>query len=315
MGHNGDFFGTQATRDALERCGAVTFDAPMADVTTFRTGGPADALLSPRSAPALGDAIAIARDARIPLTIIGGGSNLLVGDRGIRGLVIRIATPTDAAAPLGAMRSGRDDMVYAGAGVRKEDFIRFAIDAGYGGVEFMAGIPGCMGGGIVMNAGTNMGTFVDILRSIECVDDAGELRSLEVTREMSSYRRFDIPPGWVVVGGYFQLPRASSTETVRNRVQTILAERAQKHPIAYPCAGSVFKNPAGHAAWRLINDAGLKGHRIGGAMVSELHTNFIINCERAAACDVRALVLLVQERVKERFGIELETEIKMIGEF
>ena len=179
----------------------------------------------------------------------------------------------------------------------------------------MAGIPGCIGGGIMMNAGTFMGSFADILVDADIVDPEGNSRTVKINRSMSSYRKMNIDGGAVVTGARFRLERTDDAGRVRARVAEILSDRKAKHPLEYPSAGSVFKNPEGHSSWKLIDEAGLKGARVGGAAVSTLHTNFIINLDNATSRDVRALIDLVRETVQVKFGIELETEVKMIGSF
>ncbi len=208
-----------------------------------------------------------------------------------------------------------DGSVYADATARKDFFMEFAISSGFGGVEFMAGIPGCVGGGIMMNAGTYMGSFADILADVDIVDAEGNARTMKIDRSMSSYRHMDIDRGAIVTGARFRLERTDDPGLVRGRVAGILADRKGKHPLDYPSAGSVFKNPDGHSSWKLIDEAGLKGARIGGAAVSTLHTNFIINIDNATSGDVRALIDHVRETIRKKFGLEMEPEVKMIGSF
>lgn len=296
----------------LEPLGEVRLHAPMKDYTTFRTGGPADLLVYPRDPGALKEIVLLARGKNIPLTVIGGGSNLLVGDRGIRGIVVRLS---EDGVREGVMRIEDGNTVYADGIKKKKDFTRFCVDNGLSGVEFMAGIPGCVGGGIVMNAGTTMGNFADILDRVLFVDADGRLGIKKVTGAMAGYRRMDIGEGAIVWGGYFRLPRAEDPDAVRARIEEIMEERGRKHPLSYPSAGSVFKNPEGRSSWKLIDDAGLKGKRIGGAMVSELHTNFIVNVDNATSRDILELIDLVRERVGCLFHADLEPEIKMLGEF
>jgi UDP-N-acetylmuramate dehydrogenase len=206
-------------------------------------------------------------------------------------------------------------LVYADASVRKEDFVSACLENGLEGVEFMAGIPGCIGGGIAMNAGTLMGSFSDILTDVDILDMKGEIKKIPVSREMSSYRRLHLPEYVAIMGGHFKLQRSADVRSAEMRVGEILKDREGKHPLEYPSAGSVFKNPEGHSSWKLINDAGLKGVRIGGACISAKHTNFIINECNATSSDIHRLIIHVQETVERKFGIHLEPEVKMIGEF
>lgn len=298
--------------DALSEWGRVLENEPLKGHTTFRTGGPADVLVIPSDNRCVARIVAAAREARLPLTIIGGGSNLLVGDRGIPGIVMRLCEDDARPAVMSVLGDGS---IYADAIAGKDRFIEYAVSSGFGGVEFMAGIPGCVGGGIMMNAGTYMGSFADIIIDVDIVDGEGNARTVRIDRSMSSYRHMDIDGGSIVTGARFRLERTDDPDRVRGRVAEILADRREKHPLDYPSAGSVFKNPAGHSSWKLIDEAGLKGARIGGAAVSTLHTNFIINTGNATSSDVRALIDLVRETVRKKFGLELETEVKMIGSF
>jgi len=298
--------------DALSEWGRVFEHEPLKGHSTFRTGGPADVLVMPSDNRSVARIVSVAREARVPLTVIGGGSNLLVGDRGIAGIVMRLCEDDARPAVISVLDDGS---VYTDAIAGKDRFIEFAITSGFGSVEFMAGIPGCMGGGIMMNAGTYMGSFVDILIDADIVDAEGNARTVKIDRSMSSYRHMNIDAGAIVTGARFRLARTEDPGRVRERVEDILADRKGKHPLEYPSAGSVFKNPDGHSSWKLIDEAGLKGARIGGAAVSTLHTNFIINIDNATSRDVRELIDLVRETVQKKFGIELETEVKMIGSF
>jgi UDP-N-acetylmuramate dehydrogenase len=160
-----------------------------------------------------------------------------------------------------------------------------------------------------------MGSFVDILADVDIVDADGMKRVVSIDRSMSSYRHMNIGKGIIITGARFRLPAADNREIVRARVEEILTDRRTKHPLDYPSAGSVFKNPDGHSSWKLINDAGLKGKTVGGASVSELHTNFIINVNNATSSDIRNLINLVRETVYKKFGVELEPEVKMVGLF
>lgn len=284
---------------------------PMSKYTTFKTGGPADIVTCPRTKEEVKIILSVAAAKGVPYTVMGGGSNLLVSDAGIRGIVIRISA--DAAdAPLTELSRGR---IHASASVKKSDFIEYCLGRGYGGVQFMAGIPGVLGGGIVMNAGTTMGSFVSILDSVEYVTREGQFFSMPVTVDMASYRKFSVPEGAVITAATFNLTVAENPAAVRAEIEYILRDRESKHPLEYPSAGSVFKNPQGKSSWQLIQQAGLKGRRVGGAMISEKHTNFIVNVDNATSEDIRNLIDLVRNEVFRKFGIELEAEIRMIGEF
>jgi len=294
--------------DELSCLGSALLNEPLSAFTTFRTGGPAEILFEPAGEGELKAALGLINRAGVSLTVIGGGSNLLVSDEGIRGVVVRIAS--DGAAPVYS-----EGLVYADAGVSKENFIRFALDKGLGGVEFMAGVPGTVGGGIYMNAGTNMGSFSGILKNVRLLGPSGEISTVSAVDSISGYRSMALPEGSIILGGFFDLPRSADVPAVRKRVEEIIAGRWLKHPMEYPSAGSVFKNPEGHSSWKLINDSGLKGYSIGGAKVSEKHTNFIINTGSASSADIYRLVKHVQEKVYAGTGIMLETEIRLLGKF
>jgi UDP-N-acetylmuramate dehydrogenase len=297
--------------DRLNAAGRVLVDEPMSRHTTFRTGGPADALVYARDVRALQEIVRLVKGSDQPLTVIGGGSNLLVSDRGIRGITVRMSAD---GVFQGNISIRNDGAVYADSTILKEDFIAFCLDHELSGMEFMAGIPGCLGGGIIMNAGTTMGNFIDIVESIDYVNSSGELKTLRLRREMAGYRRLDVEEGAIITGGCFRLARCPDIRRTREIVNGILRDRSMKHPLAFPSAGSVFKNPDGHSSWKLVDDAGLKGCRIGGAMVSELHTNFIINFDNASSSDILRLIEHVRETVHARFNITLVPEIRLIGE-
>jgi UDP-N-acetylmuramate dehydrogenase len=295
----------------LERLGQVLMNEPMKKYTTFKTGGPADILVHPFSMDSVRDIANIARQTSIPLTIIGGGSNLLVGDKGIRGIVIRIGNGI----PQRRIHIREDGTIFAESSISKQDFIEFSLNNEYEGIEFMAGIPGCIGGGIVMNAGTDLKTFSDILISIRYVKNNGTIVEKKITRDMATYRSLVIDDGAIILSAVFGLQKSVHLDSVRRRINKIVEERSHKHPINYPTAGSVFKNPEGLQAWKLIEDSGLRGKQIGGAAFSELHTNFIINFNNATSWDILNLIEIAIERVQTKYEVTLETEIRLLGEF
>jgi len=298
--------------DTLSVYGNVLTDVPMKQYTTFKTGGPADILVHPLSSDDMRTIAAIASENRIPLTVIGGGSNLLVGDGGIRGIVMRVALDDDDDKLIISSEMGT---IRADARVKKSTLIQHCIHRGFSGVEFMAGIPGCLGGGIVMNAGTNMGCFADILTRVRYINSKGKKIDEVINRANTGYRSMGLPEGSIVYSAVFSLVPAENAQVVQHSVEQIIRERNQKHPVQFPSAGSVFKNPDGLASWKLINDAGLKGKSVGGAMVSDLHTNFIINTGNATSADIRNVIELVQDTVLKTYGIHLYPEVRMIGDF
>ena len=296
----------------LEQYGFISQNAPLSDFTSYAVGGPADLLIHPKSNKDIPEILKNIKSEGYPLTIVGGGTNLLVGDKGIRGVVLRISEDNLIQ---GELKDNGDGIVYGDATIAKKDFVNFSLSCGYKGIEFMAGIPGSIGGGIIMNAGTNLGWFADILTSVDIVTEEGGFNTLPVTDSMSCYRYLDLPQLSVVTGSHFKLQRAENPKEIEQTIEKLLKEREEKHPLNYPSAGSVFKNPEGQSSWKLIDDSGLKGYRIGGAMVSELHTNFIINYDNATSHDIKNLIQHVQEVVNKKFSVNLETEIRMIGDF
>jgi UDP-N-acetylmuramate dehydrogenase len=295
----------------LRSFGHVIENASMKDFTTFRTGGTADVLIFPKNIEDAASIVRYASKSGVALTVIGWGSNLVVGDKGIRGIVVRMA---ENDVMKGTIEQKGDGFLYADAIVRKRDLMNAAAALSYTGCEFMAGIPGCVGGGILMNAGTFMGTFIDILESIRYVAKSGEIKEAELHHDMARYRGLDLADAAVVWGGLFTFEERKSPEDIQALIDEINADRLKKHP-QDPSAGSVFKNPEGHSSWKLVNDSGLRGKKVGGAMVSDLHTNFIINTGNATSQDVRNLISFVQETVQKKFGVELHTEVKILGEF
>jgi UDP-N-acetylmuramate dehydrogenase len=298
----------------LSGLGEVKTGENLSRYTTFRAGGPADVLFTPADPLCLGEVRALAKSGGVPFTVIGGGSNLLVSDSGVRGIVARVCA-VEGTPGMIRMEDDGDCLLYADARVDKKDFIAFALARGFEGMEFMAGLPGCIGGGIAMNAGTGMGWFSDILVRVRYIDGHDEPVEKEITAEMARYRDLAVEPDAIFLGGNFRLKRAADTEEVRARIDDIIRDRGEKHPLEFPSAGSVFKNPEGHSSWKLVNDAGLRGFRIGGAMVSEKHTNFIVNAGGATAADIARLIRHVQWIVNEQFGVALEPEVRMLGEF
>lgn len=296
----------------LRALGRVLINEPMKYHTTFKTGGTADLFIYPGNVLSLAGVVRLCVKHSIPLTVIGGGSNLLVGDKGIRGITVCMCENQEQKGRLNMEPGGG---LYADSIVKKDEFIEFCLKQELEGMEFMAGIPGCIGGGIIMNAGTNMGNFSGILEYVDYIDGEGELKKQKISGEMAHYRRMDLPPDTIVTGGYFRLKSSNDITPVRERIRRILEERSAKHPLNFPSAGSVFKNPEGYSSWKLIDDAGLKGHRIGGAMVSKLHTNFIINFENAKSLDILNLIEYIKNRVHTEFGVSLSAEIRQLGEF
>ena len=279
----------------------------MARHTTLRIGGPADAWYAPASIAALAQGLKRAAAAGVPVTAIGGGSNLLVRDGGVRGLVVSTRNLRRIE------RRGAGGFTVE-AGVSTGKLLLLATEAELGGVEFLGGVPGSVGGGLIMNAGTTLGEFKDVtieVASLRVTD--GELVRRDGAACGFRYRHSDLPADEVVVEGSFELaprPRADIEAAVRS----LRDRRSQREPKAVANAGSIFKNPSGEFAGRLIEACGLKGRRIGGAEVSPRHANWIVNPGGARAADVLGLVELVRAAVRAQHGIDLEMEVKVIGD-
>lgn len=284
--------------------GEVVFGAPLAELTSLCIGGPADALVSPEDVHDVCRIVRQAHAARIPIMVLG-GTNLLVQDGGIRGIVLSL--PNLAAIELEDSR-----LVFAEAGARMPVLLGFAVHHGLSGIEWAAGIPGTIGGAVVMNAGTKLGEMQDCLDAIQMVDLDGRLVTYAAASVAFTYRSVSLPEG-VVVGAWLRLTPASR-ETIESRTKSYLQYRKQSQPLSQPNAGSVFKNPQGTTAGRLIEEAGLKGYRVGDAEVSSKHANFIVNLGHARATDVLQLIETVQREVFQRTGITLELEWKVVGE-
>jgi UDP-N-acetylmuramate dehydrogenase len=299
-------------KNALDKLGILKPDEPMKKYTSFKTGGSAELMIWPEGSDSLREIILLAKEHSIPVTVLGGCTNLLVGDKGIRGIIVML---NSAGSNEGEIRTAGNGLIYADSFVRKERFIAHCVNEACEGMEFLAGIPGCLGGGIIMNAGTTDGYFAGILESIVCMDFNGSVFEDTDFKKKAAYRTIGLSDDTIVTGAFFNLKKTNNIDKVKEKMNTLLQERKSKHPLEYPSAGSVFKNPPGHSSWKLVNDSGLKGKGIGGAFVSELHTNFIINKGNATSMDVLNLINQIKEKVLLKFGITLETEIKYIGEF
>lgn len=281
----------------------ILYDEPMARHTTFRIGGPADVFLRPRSADALCAAIVTARAQDIPCAVIGNGSNLLAPDGGIHGVVVCTGALCDI--------QMQGNTVTAGAGALLSRVARAAQGSGLSGMEFAAGIPGSAGGAVFMNAGAYEGQMADIVQEVTYLDETGALRI--ATNCGFGYRTsvFKQHPAWTILSAVLEL-RPDDPARIRTRMDDLAFRRRDKQPIDLPSAGSTFKRPAGHFAGKLIEEAGLRGMAVGGAQVSEKHAGFIVNRGGATCADVRELIALVQRTVLEKFGIELECEVRFL---
>ena len=297
--------------------GTVAFDRALAPLTTYRLGGPAAVLFEPASGADLLTITAASQEAGIlpadiPLLVVGRGSNIVISDRGFDGLVIKMGSAISWINEGDGPASGR---VAAGAATSMPLLANWAARRSLAGLEFTVGIPGSVGGGVRMNAGAHEGAISDTLSRAQIYT----LGSAEIAHRDAGvlgldYRHSALGPRDVVVSASFEL-KADDQTAIRNRMERYRKHRADTQPGALQNAGSTFKNPPGDSAGRLVEAAGLKGHRIGGAQVSELHANFFIATDEATAQDVYDLVQFVRSQVAERSGIELEPEVRFVGPF
>ncbi len=284
--------------------GRLAENSPLASLTWFRVGGPAEVLFRPADPQDLAAFIA-AKPADVPVTVIGVASNLLIRDGGIPGVVVRLGRGFAEIAVEGT------DIV-AGAGALDLNVALTAREAGVAGLEFLSGIPGTVGGGLRMNAGAYGSEFKDVLIEAQAVDPAGALRTLKAEELGLSYRHCDLPEDWIFVGARLR-GRAGDKESIARRMAEIQAAREASQPIRSRTGGSTFANPPGHKAWELIDKAGCRGLLRGGAQVSDKHANFLINAGNATAADLEGLGEEVRRRVHAQFGITLEWEIRRVG--
>ncbi len=286
----------------------VLLSESMKKHTTFRIGGPADYFLMPQSEKEAADAVAVCREERVPYSIVGNGSNLLVSDSGYRGVVIQLYKEMSRVQVEGTH-------IYAQAGASLAKIAAAAMEAGLAGFEFAAGIPGTLGGACVMNAGAYGGEMKDVLVNVTVLDESGSIKKLVGSELELGYRTSIIAKkGYIVLNAEIELKRGNLDE-IRCLMNELRDKRVSKQPLEYPSAGSTFKRPEGYFAGKLIQDAGLRGFRVGDAMVSEKHCGFVINAGEATAAEVDSLMKQVSERVQAQFGVALEPEVKRLGEF
>ncbi len=283
-------------------------DEPMSAHTTFRIGGPADYFAMPSSAEEIRRIVSLCIEQEVPYYIIGNGSNLLVGDKGFRGVIIQIFKN---------MRDIRTEgeTVTAQAGALLSKVAAAAYDAGLTGFEFASGIPGTLGGAVRMNAGAYGGEMSQVLKSADVLTAEGEVLTIPVEEMKMGYRTSIVSRmDYVVLGAQLVLSRGSK-EDIRAKMDELKEKRVSKQPLEFGSAGSTFKRPEGYFAGKLIEDAGLRGFRIGNAQVSEKHCGFVINRGGATAAEVAELMDHIIRRVEETSGVRLQPEVKKIGEF
>ena len=284
--------------------GPVSFHAPLREYTSFKIGGPADVVVEPADIEDVCRVVQQARAHRIPLFVLG-GTNLLIRDGGIRGVVISLVR-------LRGIKEESESVLYAEGGVGMPTLIGYAIRRSLAGLEWAAGIPGTVAGCVVMNAGTKLGEMKDSVKAVRMVDRKGQIVDVEAAQVRFEYRRALLPRG-IVVGVWLQLKKGVRSE-IERVVKDYLHYRRDTQPLAMPSAGCVFKNPANDSAGRLIEAVGLKGARVGDAEVSTKHANFMVNRGQASAADVLALIGKVRSAIRRRAGVRLDLELKIVGE-
>lgn len=284
----------------------IKIDENLSQYVNFKVGGPADILLKPKSKEQLLESIKVCMDNNIPFYVIGNGSNLLVLDGGFRGVVILLTDINNITID--------GDRVIAECGAMLKSVSDKAVASSLTGFEFACGIPGTVGGAVFMNAGAYDGCMSDIIESADVINEKGEFLTLTNEELDLGYRSSIVMKrGYVVLSATFKLTKGE-TKTISDLVKDLTLKRESKQPLEYPSAGSTFKRPEGYFAGKLIQDAGLKGFSIGGATVSEKHSGFVINKGGATAKDILDLIKYIQDEVKKQFGVELHTEVRIIGE-
>lgn len=291
----------------LQGTGAVTVNEPMAEHTSFKIGGPADVFVKPRNITGLVNTVNTCAEKEIPFFVIGNGTNLLVRDKGIRGVVMQIG------GNIGAYETEGEDII-AGAGISLSQLTRAAMEHELSGLEFAEGIPGTLGGAIAMNAGAYDGEMSMVVEASEYMSPGGSIITVGKSQHRFGKRTsFIQTDGGIVLKTRLRLKKGNR-ERIKAKMDEFRINRQKKQPLDLPSAGSIFKRPEGYFAGKLIQDCGLKGFRIGGAEVSGLHCGFIVNSGNAAAEDVLKLIEHIRKKVYAKFGVELQTEVKIAGE-
>ncbi len=286
----------------------VKLDEPMSGKTSFKIGGPADIFISVQTREALKTIITMVNEEKIPLTVVGNGTNLLVSDKGIRGVVISLD------GDFCSLEYAGENKIIAGAGTMLSHLCQFAHGNSLTGLEFAYGIPGTVGGAIYMNAGAYGGEMKNVAVACEYIDMNGTIHSLTAEEMELDYRKsFFTNKNHIIISATFVLEKGDK-ERIKSTMRELMGKRSDKQPLELPSAGSAFKRPVGYFAGALIEQCGLKGCTVGGAQVSEKHAGFIVNIGKATCKDVLDLVKHIQETVKNETGVELESEIRAIGE-
>ncbi len=287
---------------------SVLRDEPMSKHTTFRIGGPSDYFVLPKSIEEVKKVTALCKEREIPFYVLGNGSNLLVSDAGFRGVIIQIYKNMDRIEAEG-------DAIRAQAGALLSKIAGEALRNELTGFEFASGIPGTLGGAVVMNAGAYGGEMKDVLQEVTVLTGEGEVKTLKREELDLGYRTSVVSKkGYIALEAVIGLKKGDAEE-IRTVMEDLKERRTTKQPLEYPSAGSTFKRPEGYFAGKLIQDTGLRGFSVGGAQVSEKHCGFVINKENATAKDVVELMQEVSDRVEAKFGVPLEPEVKKLGDF
>ena len=281
----------------------ITTKEPLKNKTTFKIGGSALFFCEPKSITDLSRVVCAARKNKISFRILGAGSNILVADKGFKGLVIQLGSPVFRKISL------RGSLLEAGSGVALGKLVQKSAAGGLSGAEFLAGIPGTVGGALIMNAGAWGQEIAKIVEEVRVMDYNGTIKTLKKKNIVFSYRSSNLEK-YILLGASFRLTR-SNKASIRLAINRYLKERRARKEYAYPNAGCIFKNPEGKSAGRLLDACGLKGARVGGAYISENHANFIVNRNRASASDVRTLMERAKKKVRNKFKVTLRPEIKI----
>ena len=289
--------------------GDAQYDAPLAPLCSFKIGGPAEILYTPKNEAALLAALRFAKESGCDRKILGNGTNLLISDDGVKGLVLRLKEG------LTEMTLGENGKISCGAGVSLKKLCTAALDAGLTGLEFAYGIPGSIGGAVYMNAGAYGGEIKTVLGSVRVIrPDTLEVIERRADDMDIAYRSTPfMQNGEIIVNAVFAL-QPGDPEAIRAKMNELMGKRKASQPLEYPSAGSTFKRPAGGYAAAMIDQSGLKGYRVGGAEVSKKHAGFVINIDNASFADVMGVIGGVRAKVKEKFGVTLETEVEIWGE-
>ncbi len=288
----------------------ILINEPMKNHTSFKIGGPADFLALPKSVEQIQSIVKLCKNEKIPLFILGNGTDLLVRDKGIRGIVLKIAKNFDSVEIIGETK----EKVVAQSGVSLSALAKILLRNELSGFEFASGIPGTLGGAVTMNAGAYGGEMKDVLRSMEVMDQEGNIFTLEGKEMELGYRKSAVQERNLIALIATMEFKKGNYDKIKKRMRDLDQMRKTKQPIQWPSAGSTFKRPEGYFAGKLIQDAGLKGFSMGRAQVSDLHSGFVINKGGATAKEVIALIRHIQTTVKEKLGVDLQTEVKIIGE-